>query len=264
MNAWFFDVDGVIVDPVTKITDERILKHILKLLEKGDFVALNTGRSFPRTEKKILTPLIKIAQDLSILKNMFIVCEKGNVLGTWNKNAWEKRILDDPLPDAFSEKMKKVADEFSDSMFFDDSKETMITFEMHEGFDVQKFGKIIEELEQKVKNIVQSPEFADIELRIDPSHIALDIQYEDAGKHLGAERIEDFMLEHSIKPKLIYMLGDSPSDSEMAEELQGSYVVRFIYVGDEKKLDRSNLTCDVLFTKSKYTAGTLEFLEKEV
>lgn len=263
MNAWFFDIDGVITDPKHKTVEKKVLDHILKILKQGNFVAFNTGRSFSWTEEKILTQLLKAEQDKSIFTNMFVVCEKGNVLGSWANDAWNKRLLDDPLPKKLHEQMKVLASEFADSVFFDDSKETMITFEMHEGFDVQKFGKIIEELEQKVKNIVQSPEFADMELRIDPSYIDLDIQYEDAGKHLGAERIEDFMLEHGIKPNIIYMLGDSPSDSEMAEELQGAYPIQFVYVGDEAKLNRDKLTCDVVVTTSKYTAGALEFLEKK-
>lgn len=262
MNAWVFDIDGVITDPATKIADEKILKHIPILLEKGYFVALNTGRSFTWTEEKILTPLIKNVQDLSMLKNMFIVCEFGNVLASFHNESFKKRILDDPLPEDLQKKVISIASEFAESLSFDDSKETMISFEMHDGFEVEKFEPIIKSLEEKINNILQT-DYVDLNLRVETNQIALDILYEDAGKHLGAERIEDFMLEHSIKPKVIFMLGDNPSDSQMAEELQGAYPVRFVYVGDEKKLNRDNLTCDVIFTKSKYTLGTLEFLEKQ-
>lgn len=262
MISYIFDVDGVITDPVSKDANQDVLKHILKILEKGDFVALNTGRSFSWTKDKILTPLIEKVQDSSILKNMFIVCEFGNVLARFENNEFVKRVLDDPLPEDLQEKMKKLAAQFSDSLFYDESKETMISLEMKDGFDVEKFEPIMKDLEEKVSKIVNT-EYVNLELRVETNQIALDIQYDDAGKHLGAERIEDFMLENMLKPSIIYMFGDNPTDSQMAEELQGTYEVKFIYVGDKSKLDTEKLTCDIIYPVAKYTAGTLEFLGKQ-
>lgn len=259
MDAYIFDVDGVITDPVTKTANSDVLKKIAALLET-DFIALNTGRSFSWVEEKILSPLSEITQDSSLYKNLFIVCEKGNVLAQLENDSWQKNLLDDPLPEEIQEKIKQLAKEHSESMFFDESKETMISVEMNDGFDVATYRKFQKELHNKAQELLEA-KYHDMEFIIDPSTISLDIQYEDAGKQLGAERIEDYMLSKGIKVDKMYMFGDSQSDTDMAQALQDSHTVIFIYVG-EGKLYADKLTCEVVYADQKFTAGTLEYLGK--
>ncbi len=264
MNAWVFDIDGVITDPVTKKADHKILKHLSNILHNGDFVAFNTGRSFSWTKDTVLDPFSEYVMDKTLLENVFVVCEKGNVLASYKNSEWEKKVLDDALPEVIQAEVKKIIEEeFNDSMFFDTSKETMVTAEMKEGFDMELFGKRIQALDKKINEIIMNKRYASLELKTDPSHIALDIQYEDAGKHLGAERIEDFMMEKGIRPEIIYMLGDSPSDSQMASELQDNYHVIFVFLGGREKLNTDHLTCEIIYPKERFTKGALEFLDKQ-
>lgn len=264
MHAWVFDIDGVIVDPVTKKADHKILKHLSTILHNGDFLAFNTGRSFSWTKDTILDSFSKYVLDSELLKNVFVVCEKGNVLGIYKDSTWEKRLLDDALPEVIESEIKHIIEtEFNDCMFLDTTKETMITAEMIEGFDMKLFEPRVKALDHKVNEILMNKKYASLELKTEPSHIALDIQYEDAGKHLGAERIEDFMMEHGIKAKTIYMLGDSPSDSQMASELQGNHHVVFVFVGHKEKLNTDHLMCEIIYTKEHFTKGALEFLDKQ-
>lgn len=259
MNTWIFDVDGVLVDPVTKTADTDVLPFLVKILEKGDFLALNTGRSLSWTEEKILSPLLDLATNHELFKNIFVVCEMGNVLVTFENNGWNKKLLDNPLPEDLQEKMRTLAEEYKESVFYDASKETMISIEMRDGYDIKKFEGIVKDLYEKVEEILRTS-YHSMELRVDATQIALDVQYEDAGKQLGAERIEDFMLERAIKPEEIYTFGDSPSDTQMAEGLQDKYKVTFVYVGDKTKLNTDNLTCEMVYPGEKFTKGTLEFL----
>ncbi len=263
MNAWVFDIDGVIVDPITKKPEDNVLKHISKILDGGNFVALNTGRSFSWTQDSLLSKLSKFILNPEHFKNFFVVCEKGNVLSEYKDREWTKKVLDDPLPEVLKNEIKGIIDsEFSECMFLDESKETMITAEMKEGFDTDVFKPRVESLNKQVNALIMNKKYASIELKTDPTQISLDVQYEDAGKHLGAERIEDFMMEKGIKPETIYMLGDSSSDVQMAEELEGSYHVIFVFVNDKSRLKNPPM-CEVVYTKEKFTKGTLEFLDSQ-
>ncbi len=260
MNAWVFDIDGVITDPVSKKADHKILKHLSNILQNGDFVSFNTGRSFVWTKDVILDSLLEYVTDHSLLKNVFVICEMGNVLAVYKDSEWQKRVLDDSLPEVIQKEIKKIIEEeFSECMFFDETKETMITAEMKEGFSMDLFKKRVKSLEEKVNAILMNKKYASLELRAVAGHISLDVQYEDAGKHLGAERIEDFMMENGIKPETVYMLGDSNSDSQMAQELEGSHKVIFVFVNDKSALKDTPM-CEIIYTKEKFTNGTLEFL----
>lgn len=265
MNAWIFDVDGVLSDLEEKISDHEILKHIASLLKKGEAVALNTGRSFTTIERSVLEPLYTYIEDKAHLKNMFIVCEMGNVLGFYEDGTFKKKLLDDPILPELAEQIQEIVEkDFSTAMFFDESKETMISIEVRDGFDMEIYKKAQDLLHEKISDLLLSNKYLQLNLVIGRNPIAIDIQYEDAGKHLGAERIEDWMMAEEIKPDAIYMIGDSPSDSRMAEELQNTYNVTFVYVGEKEKLDTDKLMCEIVYTKEKYNKGTLEFLTSKL
>ncbi len=260
MNAWIFDVDGVLTDPTTKKPDEKVLKRVANLLRGGQFVALNTGRSFSWTHDSLLSKLSQYILDENHFENFFIVCEKGNVLANFEKGKWVKKVLDDSLPKPLLDEIAEITNkEYSESMFIDTSKETMISVEMKDGFDTETYSDRQKSLYPKIESILVK-KYREMELIIDPSQISLDIQYEDAGKHLGAERIEDFMMEHGVKPEKVFMFGDSSSDVQMATELEGSYQVIFIFVNEKAKLKNTPM-CEVVYTKEKFTKGTLEFLD---
>lgn len=266
MEAWVFDVDGVLTDPQKKqITQPELLHHLYRLLQNGDIVALNTGRSFVWVYERILTPFSEIVQDKTLFDQVFVVCEKGNVLATHTEKGWQKKLLDNPLPERLQQEIKKlVQEEFSESMFFDESKETMISIEMKDECNHASYSKDQSVLLKQVSSILISDRYMNLSLRADPSNISLDIQYEDAGKHLGAERIEDWMIEHQLQPTRLYMLGDSDSDSEMAEELQDTYEIVFVFVGDKTKLNSEKLSCKIVFPKKPFVQGTLEFLSQQL
>ncbi|MFI5265542.1 MAG: HAD family hydrolase, partial [Candidatus Levyibacteriota bacterium] len=139
-------------------------------------------------------------------------------------------------------------------------KTTMISVEMKDGFDNDVYSKQQKILHEKIEQLLSLPEYKNLKLRIDPSQISLDIQPQGAGKHLGAVRIEKWLQENNYKPEKVIMFGDSPSDIEMAEELEDRFLCEFVFVNDSAKLDTKNLTCKVVFTKASFTQGTLEYL----
>ena len=45
MNAWIFDVDGVITNPIEKrVTLSKIVDELIRRLKKNEPIGLNTGR----------------------------------------------------------------------------------------------------------------------------------------------------------------------------------------------------------------------------
>lgn len=265
MNAYIFDVDGVILDQQTKeITEPEIIRFLHEIIKRGDVLTFNTGRAFAGVEEKILTPLLEMTEDKSLFKHVFVCCEMGNVLATYKNGAWDKKIMDDPFPTPLQNEIKKmVEDEFSESMFYNDTKETMVTVEMKDGFDLAVYSKRQEQIYEKLSELLLQDKYLPLGFKISKNMIAIDIQYEDSGKHLGAERIEDWLLEENLKPEKLYMIGDNHSDSEMAEELQDKYTVVFVFVNDKSKLTTDRLMCEVVYTAEKFTKGTLEFLKSQ-
>lgn len=261
MNAYIFDIDGVITDLFKKeVTEPKILEHIKKLLEEGNFVAFNTGRSFSWTQEKVLAPLLELASDKTLFKNLFVVCEFGNVLAYFEEEKFQEKALDDPLPEDLLKKVVGLM-EGKETMFLDNSKKTMISIEMKEAVDADQFAKDAEEVKSNITDLLTSDEYMDMNLVVSSNQIAIDVMYEDAGKALGAERIEDFMLAHGFNIETMYMFGDNVSDLEMAGHFAESRPVVFIFVGEKEKIDEEKYTFEIVYPSEKYTAGTLEFLE---
>lgn len=262
MNAYVFDIDGVITDLISKKVEASLLPKLAKILNRGDILAFNTGRSFSSVNERVLTPFLEIVENNSLLKNVFIVCEMGNVIVTHKNGAWNKKVLDDPLPTSLQETIKAlVAKEFSESMFFDETKETMLSIEMKDGYNVMAFTKQEDILKEKISALILEDKYLPLGLDLRTNLIAIDILYEDAGKGLGAERFQDWMIENALIPEAVFMFGDNASDLEMARKLGDSYEVIFVFVNDHIKLDTSFVSCKVVYTKNQFDHGTLEYLK---
>src|SRR3989344_7019824 len=86
-HGWLFDVDGVLSHLVEKKNTEReLLERILVMLEKGEPVALNTGRTVDFAVEKVLKELESMVEDKSIFKNLLLVGEKGAIQISYDKN----------------------------------------------------------------------------------------------------------------------------------------------------------------------------------
>src|SRR3989344_3211882 len=231
-HAFLFDVDGVITDPAEKkVTQKGLIEAIAERLDSDEVVTLNTGRSISwLSEKGIFRELETSVKDKSKLSNFIAIGEKGGTWQAYEAGTWKNHIDESiEVPLELQDRIRRLIEErFSDLMFFDESKLTMISTEMIDG-------KSITEFSEKQNALV--------------------------GKHLGARKIADWIQSKGIKPEHFITVGDSQSDTDMAEELQDDYPVEFVFVGDPEKLDSSRLHCPIIFTKARYSAGALEYLK---
>ena len=256
--AWIFDVDGVITNPAEKkVTEVGLIEEISSKLDQGDIVALNTGRSISWMMDRVIKPIEEAVGDKTKLVNFLAVGEKGGAWASFKDGELVIEVDDQIfIPESLKAEVRHLIEsKFAESMFYDESKLTMLSTEMIDGRSVPDYAKEQLILIEKMKEILENPEYRSLDLKIDPTTIATHV-----GKHFGARRIANWLKERGIKPIHVIALGDSQSDTEMAEELQGEYPVEFVFVGDKSKLDSSKLIKKPVFTQKQFGEGTFEFL----
>ena len=259
-----FDVDGVITDIEKEIvTEPLILDYIIKILEKGEPVALNTGRGIDWTQDAVLIPLKDKIINKNILQYLFVVAESGGVTATFDQNGFLNIKVDENLkmPTDLDQKVRElVKEKYSQSMRYE-NKKTMITTKIKEGTPVDTYHKdqlkIVEDLQKLIDNFG-----ANDRMKTDASTIGTNIMYKTTGKDKGMELILNWILQKGIKPQKFITFGDSLPDIEMAEKLgEEGRNVEFVYVG--KNHLKKKYPFPIIIPKEKYGKGTLEFLKSQ-
>ncbi len=264
-HGWLFDVDGVLSHLVEKKNTEReLLERILAMLEKGEPVALNTGRSVDFAIEKVLKELEAMTKDKSIFQNLLLVGEKGAIQVSYDKNGDYHEEIDQSIsvPEYLQKEVKELVEkQFSDTIFFDTGKKTMISVEMVEGGDLEEFKKRQAELNKLLDELLIKHDLKK-EYKLDPTRISIDIQNKYAGKHLGAKKVLDWLEKNKIKPQQFIAFGDSKSDAEMAEEIfRHGLKVELVFVGGKELLGEQEFAFPVKIPKLSYEKGTLEYLK---
>ena len=100
-------------------------------------------------------------------------------------------------------------------------------------------------------------------LHVKPSSttIAIDVKPVDSGKNLGAKQIFEWYndQEKVNKQTKFICFGDSMSDLDMSDYLFSKDIdVEFVFVGKDEDIERKYPTH---ITESKFTSGTVEYLE---
>jgi len=260
-----FDVDGVITDPQEKkITEPEILSFIVGRLEKGEPVALNTGRSLFWLINQVINPLLKIKRNKKSLQNFFASGEKGAVWLTINENGSIQQYKDSNIstPTFLQNQIRTlIKTKYSKSMFYDESKVgTLISVEMNDGYSIEEYKKEQKTLAKELQKILVENNLEKI-LKVDSTTIAVDIENKQVGKGFAINRILKWLEEKEIKPQQFITFGDSSSDIPMAEKLHKMNLkVKLVFVGEEGKLKGKTYPFPVIFTKEVFEKGTLEFL----
>ena len=237
-TAWIFDVDGVITNPSKKqVKETQILDYIFEQLKKDKPIILNTGRSLTWIIDRVINPLIEKAKDKIIFKNLFAVGEKGGTWLTIDENGIIKQNEDKSInvPQALKSQVRKLINiEYPNSMFYDESKLTMISTEMKDDLAIENYKEKQIELNEKLQQILEKDGLEKI-LKVDPSTIATDIQNKKVGKGFAIKRIMEWLRNNKLKPEKFLTFGDSINDVSMAEKLKEMNLpVEFVFVGDKK------------------------------
>ncbi len=228
------DVDGPIASPLTRtINIPEIATLLVSLADAGVPVVFNTGRSDAFIRDVVLPPLLSAG--LSEDAVMYGACEKGAVLFRLT-SAGVSGLTVDPataLPSGFSAWAEGVVNErFSDTVFYDDTKQAMVSVEqqMHVSseeylarqpeIDSVFYDELVR-LGHGVRRRDQATPDASgaVAYRIDPSIISTDIESVLVGKDLGAQRSLELIGADREVPRAWRTLGDSRTDYAMADWL---------------------------------------------
>lgn len=263
MNAWIFDVDGVLVHlEKREIVETQLLIHILKLLQKGDLIAFVSGRSTGWQRKNVVKHLEEMAKEISfpshLFDNIFLSGEFGGTRIHF-ENGQEVDNINEAhkIPEEILQDLNEAAKPFL-SHFLIEPKQTIFTLFTT---SFENFGKDKILLGEKLEEVVKKYNLRNlIEVHVDTT--AVNVKYKNATKlYATAQVIEWIGRKHSI-PTHFYAFGDSLSDLEIGEELaKQEKPFTFVYVGKPDTLPK-NLSFPVTTTKEYYDRGTLEFLTR--
>lgn len=263
-RAWLFDVDGVITHPEQKkVTEPEIFKQIIKRLMSGEPVALVTGRSLTWMAQRVIDPLIAKVEDKSLLRNFFGVGEKGGVWVTFDSDGNKQETIDQnvSVPQFLQDEIREIVESrYADTMFFDNSKKTMISTEMRDDITVNQFQEPQRQLTKELQNLLQKHDLAD-SFNVDPTRIATDVENKHVGKALGSQKVLEWLKDIRIKPKNFVAFGDSKSDVPMAQHVHDQgFSVTLVFVGGSHLLEGQDHQFPVIFTQGLCEKGTLEYL----
>ncbi|TFD89190.1 hypothetical protein [Cryobacterium serini] len=228
------DVDGPIASPITRsISTPSILADLITLAAGHVPIAFITGRSAEFIREQVVAPLV--AAGLPETFRMYGVCEKGAVWFPIGANGMGDVVVDQSvaLPMAAIDGVRQlVSDSFAAEMFFDETKQAMISVEQRTDVSHAKFlARQVEFNEAAFAIMVQhglgvrfddrrSPdEFGRIPFRLDATIISTDIESVTLDKDHAAKRALAYFAESGPLPRLWRSMGDSRSDYRMADHL---------------------------------------------
>jgi hypothetical protein len=231
------DVDGPIASPVTRtIATPSILSDLVTLAAADVPIAFITGRSAAFIREQVVGPLL--AAGLPAGVRMYGVCEKGAVWFPITSEGMGEIVVDDTvaLPDDIVVAVRSlVAERFSGTMFFDETKLAMISVEQRTDVDHATFVSDQPAFNEAVFSILVDRglgvRFGDREVpdadglipfRIDPTIISTDVESVKLDKDHGAERALAFFAESGPLPTVWRSVGDSRSDYLMADHLHSA------------------------------------------
>ncbi len=240
------DVDGPIASPETRtIATPSIVTDLVTLAGGGVPIAFITGRSAAFIREQVVAPLI--AAGLPADARMYGVCEKGAVWFPITSEGMGQPVVDDTvaLPQPVVDAVRQlVVDRFSDTMFFDETKQAMISVEQRtdvahqdyldaqSAFNDAAFDILVAHgLGVKLGTRVSPDQSGEVPFRLDPTVISTDIESVLLDKDHGAERALAFFAESGPLPTVWRSVGDSRSDYLMADHLhQAGYDVAHVDV----------------------------------
>lgn len=247
--ALLLDVDGPIASPITRsISEPGLAANLVALAHAGIPVIFNTGRSddfiasvvMPalRAEGLNLTPEVSGDAPTADVPTVFAICEKGATLYLPGSREGEDivRVNDEyKLPDDVLTYCRELSADYTDVMFWDETKHAMASVEAHPGMDMDAYRERQASFDAAVwaqlellgrpavwgtKQLAGSGDFAQTTpVRIDTTIISTDVELTTTGKDLGADVALAELERRGIAPQAWRTAGDSRGDYAMADRL---------------------------------------------
>lgn len=264
-EIFIFDIDGVLTSIQThKLEDPRIIEFIIDILDKNEPVAFNTGRSLSWVKDEIVSVIEKHIGDKKKLNNLFIVGEKGGAILDFSQNGEEKIFIDSfiNIPATVKNEIRDlIKKKFSNEVFYDETKLTMVTVQKSENITMDEFNNIHPLINVEIKQILDKYD-EDKKIKFTPTTLDTDIENSHVGKDFAAGKILEWLDRKSYTANKFITFGDSIADLEMAKYIFDKGLnVEFVFVG-KKEVNVNDYSFKVIITEEKYDKGTIEYLKK--
>ena len=227
------DVDGPIASPETRtIAIPSILSDLATLANAGVPIAFITGRSQAFIAEQLVALL---AGHLSPAARVYGVCEKGAVWFPITSTGVGHVGIDHAvaLPEPVVARLRElVASDFSDSMFFDETKQAMVSVEQRTDvnnefylaeqarFDDAAFALLAAHgLGVSHGERVRPDARGEVPFRLDSTIISTDIESVTLDKAAAAERTLAHFATTGALPRVWRSVGDSRGDYRMADHV---------------------------------------------
>lgn len=258
MNAWLFDVDGVITNLDTRrIEYPQILEKIVGKLRTGEPVGIITGRKLPWLIDTVIEPIEQQTEERSALDQLYVEAEFEGISVIYQNGQRQESIDQElSLPPDLVEAARTAMSDFND-IVFDPGKQTHFTAELKIGVSREVFERRKPDLATKFEQLVEEAGLSD-RIEVHRDALAVNIKDRRLNKRLAAAKFLEWLKEKRVEPEAFYVFGDSKSDLEMGEELlsQGKRFT-FVYVG-EGKIKETGFK--ITRTSKLYDEGALEYL----
>lgn len=231
-----FDIDGPVTAPESrKIEQPQLIDLTLDFIIQRGCVAYNTGRAAVTAYERVVSPLLRRARTrglelAQVSRRIAILAEKGGVRGLWDDELGQWNYQVDPaaaVPEGIRAAIAELLGsdpEYLKYIFLDSHKQTMVSVEMrHETagtgtriVTVSDFTPVAARFAAQARQLVTEHGHVDIE--VDHTTIAVDIQRRGVGKDLGARYAFEWLSGMNMRVSRVHCFGDSMSDVPMAAE----------------------------------------------
>ena len=221
-HAYMFDCDGVLTGLDEKaLRFPEILDELANLLDNST-LSLCSGRPAKWIMDELVNPLIAridaTNRSRNLLQNLCIIAESGGIIIDINKQGEFNKQKNTALsvPTELQQMVKRLVEvKYSDTMFIDEDKETMVTAERNKQTSQEDFqiaqAQFIADAKVFLRQYLNGGGFT-----IDGTKIATDFKHENIDKSIAAQLYIDWMKRKGITAKKFEVMGDSESDALMA------------------------------------------------
>ena len=228
-TGFVLDVDGPISSPSSRtLRAPGLADALVTLVNAGCVVALNTGRS----EAFLRDRIVPVLREHGLRRDapLWGIGEKGGVwshLASGGETHSDERLALDSALLAAIERM--AVTEFSDIVFWDDTKLTMASLEQRLDCSDEVYRARRHELDLRLAEVIRGCGYAlawegreDLSdqgatVRLDPTIIASDVEHVGTGKDTGARLLVELLRNHGVPvPTSWLTMGDSRTDYAMA------------------------------------------------
>lgn len=246
------------------MTDKRkvnseVLTEIARRLEHNPTVFI-TGRSIAWLSENVLSQLENQVSDIAALDHLLVLAEKGAVLLEY-QNGHRQISIDRKVrvPAIIAQRAKQLTEwqEFSPYVFFDETKQTMVSIELLPDGDFQTQKKALSTMSTLLEKLVIDHKLAN-QFQVLETTIAVDIQSRAVGKGFATEKAWSILKKKGLVRQEVIAFGDSQEDLEIGKKLtQIGVPFIFVFVGEEKTKDAGFI---IVHSIELYDKGTLHFL----